>query len=88
MPIDQKRVEAAATMLEGFDLFVLESTGQWQEAARALLTAAYPELASDPPTAWLAPWEPSNEMWTITSADPWPAGSWDAMRDAHTKEPR
>ena len=32
------------------------------DQAEAALRAAYPELASDPPTGWVAPWEASDWM--------------------------
>lgn len=51
----EQRIEAAARVLEEFDLFALESFGEWEVAAKALLRAAYPELMSDPPTGWVAP---------------------------------
>lgn len=102
MPIDPKRVEAAARAIaaaNGDDLdAVPTSNAQWvvqrgefngryrdcnepflpdyMAMAEAAVRAYWPELASDPPTAWVAPLEETEEaFWRMYSA-----------RDAHTKE--
>lgn len=105
MPIDPKRVEAAARAIAGFGPGP-QYDEEWAEAKRwpygemclvqaeNALAAAYPELASDPPTAWVAPWTPTEAMLDASAKEEaWrPAGHWEAhdaypvMRDAHTKE--
>lgn len=48
----EERLKAAGTAI---DLVT-------HEVARRVLEAAFPELFTEPPTAWLAPWEPTPRM--------------------------
>ena len=62
---------------------------QW-DAMGAALDAAFPELAGDSPTAWLAPIEPTEEMWGAGDRecnDDEPLGTvWTAMRQTYLKD--
>lgn len=94
----EERIEAAARVLEEFDLFALESFGEWDVAAKALLRAAFPELMSDPPTGWVAPMEATeamtlafiaSELSLCAKHDSYENSArtgFIAMRDAYTKE--
>lgn len=89
MPIDPKRIEAAFAAYQG----ALDRTPIWTHEKRraalaSALAAAYPELASDPPTAWVAPIDASDAMCTAMEQSGFGLGAnlWDTARDAHTKE--
>lgn len=97
MPIDPKRVEAAARAY-----LASPSTLDDRAMVTGILNAAWPELASDPPTAWVAPRHMTDAMvaaiegkvshmdrstdelvnFDFAQADRF----WRAARDAHTKE--
>ena len=75
MAIEQNRIEAAARARyeRAMALFPETSRVAWSDMhpdGRAFLmmemeqdiAAAYPELASDPPTGWVAPWEATKAM--------------------------
>lgn len=74
MAIDPNRVEAAARAIAGYGPGP-EDDKKWAEAKRWPygksclkmaadgLSAAFPELSSDPPTGWVAPWEDTEDMW-------------------------
>ena len=105
MPIEPKRIEAAARALVLLGQ-AYRSAGQGLptrlQEAEAALAAAWPELASDPPTAWVAPVTPSEAMFdsvvraTNSQMDidddmhgdlvSIAGCTWDAFRDAYTKE--
>lgn len=59
MPIEPKRIEAAARALMSdwgsIDAPTEQELEYALDKAKAVLAAGYPELASDPPTAWVAP---------------------------------
>jgi len=65
-------------------------TAEYQKRARSdaaiAIEAAFPELFTDPPTAWIAPWEATPGMidayWNATHAIT-TADNYAAMRDAH-----
>lgn len=59
----------------------------WDSYARTVIAAAFPELSGDKP-GWIAPWEPTKEMWAagrvVDGYMLHSVGSvWDAMRDAY-----
>lgn len=58
MAIEQKRIEAAARAIEPFVKNQFNARAVAEIAAKIL----FPELASDPPTGWLAPMEATKEM--------------------------
>lgn len=77
MPIEPKRIEAAAREYWSwidpeklFDDLAPEHRSQMMAEMRRLLAAAFPDLASDPPTAWVAPWEVTEAMWIAGSEAP------------------
>lgn len=108
MAIEQKRIEEMCAYLidhlKVTDLGILMTWQDWQinfpataEVVRHIATgaasAAFPELASDPPTGWVAPMEATERMLDVgvdAFADPcWRenvAEGWRMMRDAHIKE--
>lgn len=51
----EARIEAAACQMIAGDAATIED-------AQEILRAAFPELFTDPPTAWLAPWEMTEQM--------------------------
>jgi hypothetical protein len=88
MPIEPKRIEAAARAIHagiypsGFSIddLIPSHRERFQVIAETVLAAAFPELASDPPTAWVAPFS----MAETTTSGLMPIQ--EAARDAHTKE--
>jgi hypothetical protein len=82
MPIETKRVEAA---IEAANEIIIDGAPV-KDFVEAVLAAAWPELASDPPTAWVAPWEATEAMgheMFMQGEDVWEM--WRCARDAHTK---
>ena len=89
------RIERAARAAE--DIAVGDANGRLMnpvEVAKAVLAAAYPELHSDPPTAWLAPMEATEAM-LHARGDPYEETVvdsmeceliWEAMRDAYLRD--
>lgn len=94
MAIEQKRIEDAANHLREIVPIGYEMTDREARFyVRKVLNAAFPELASDPPTGWVAPWEATPTMVAafVDAGMPREAsygsiGAWPAMRDAHRKE--
>lgn len=104
MPHDPRRIEAAArAILREHVADNGDADAIWSEnLARVALDAAFPELSSDPPSAWLAPWEATEAMQAaMGKVTPTHGGHydnyrerdrleqaprWQAARDAHTKE--
>lgn len=82
MTISPDRIEAAARAIIEIDWFVAEDQDRQAEAAKIILEAAFPELASG--SHWLAPREATEEMvhamYCAYGADDQP---WHAMRDAY-----
>ena len=85
----EDRVEAAATALRGIKS--RQETYEWH--AREVLRAAFPELFTTPPQAWIAPWEATETMFEAGyphAADPcWPEDfrkAFGVMRDAHLSQ--
>ena len=79
-----ERIERAARAAEDTAVISMGDyeVMNWRAVVRAALTAAYPELFSDPPTAWIAPMDITGgpiAEW-IDQFD------WQAMRSAHFKE--
>jgi hypothetical protein len=86
----EERIEAAADAI--FE--TRYNDGPALDLARDAIRAAFPELFTDPPTAWIAPWEADGVM-AIAGAhsttvndfefDPYQAMefAFDAMRDSH-----
>lgn len=63
MAIEQKRIEAAArARWKHFDRFSPALRDHALQQAESMISAAFPELASDPPTGWVAPMEPTEDM--------------------------
>lgn len=93
MAIEQKRIEAAMRAY-----LASPSTLEARAMVTGILNAAYPELESDPPKAWVAPWIATEAMRTsmarVTSDEQRvdatvhrsKAKIYEAMRDAHLKE--
>lgn len=93
MAIDPNRVEAAAMVLAANDASERPDWGGFRDIASAALAAAFPELSSDPPTGWVAPWEATGRMVgaAVETADfllgyAKAEELYQAARDAHTKE--
>lgn len=92
MPIEPKRIEAAARALMSDWGSIDAPTEQELEyafdKAKAVLAAGFPELASDPPTAWVAPIKSTlavdGAIWMALNAEG--ADPMQAARDAYTKE--
>lgn len=72
----ERRVELAAKHLLG------DANPDAVDVARDILAAAFPELFSDPPAAWLAPMEPTKAMMRALFM-PGMADAWAKWRDAH-----
>lgn len=106
MNLDQ-RIEAAARAMvpwpweDHTNVSWTDKSASREEAirdARTALQAAFPELFTDPPRAWIAPWEATEGMrgdadaWQATwQAEGGAAGLqdiWSALRDAHLTEPK
>lgn len=103
-----RRIEAAARAIyraeNVYDIMWEElpeiDREQWCEKAAGILEAAAPELFTDPPQAWLAPWDATIGIYgdltrRLASSDAarlfcaqWALGSfsedWQRMRDAYT----
>ena len=85
-----ERVEAACNEFHGDDFVQGGSDyreSRMNEMARAL-QAAYPELHTSPPEAWIAPWETTREMDESVEGDRevWDYSffrDWEDARDAH-----
>lgn len=105
MAIDLKRIEAAARaeFYAQFDgakdapEFVSGYSGRSKEqksieaSVRRILSAAFPELSSDPPTGWVAPWEATHAIASAMEVEgdmDWLAAmaTYEAARTAHLKE--
>lgn len=101
----EQRIEAAARLaycqwtplrFTGWDEQSESAKKKWAEDTREVLAAAFPELMSDPPTGWVAPWNATETIRdTIWGAViPLPEDSqeaaeidvWADARDAYTKE--
>lgn len=101
MAIEQNRIEAAARVRWQRGFARGERQIPWERLSekakrnvirdeREPMEAAFPELASDPPTGWVAPWTETKTMWKAgdaeCNADEEIDVVWSAMRDAHLKE--
>ena len=98
MAIEQNRVEALArwmyvTFANGSALVAWSDVAPdhrklWMSRASMAAEVLYPELASDPPTGWVAPWEATDAMAASIWGCPRDEAqrAWAAMRDAHLKE--
>jgi len=96
MPIDPKRVEAAARAryerLFGlsFDGATDSNRAAHLEDMGIIAADLFPELASDPPTAWVAPGEMTvaiaQQFFDHGCVEGSLTEAWQAARDAHTKE--
>lgn len=80
------RIERAARALaadcaEPFDELSPKLREGFKDDARHILTAAFPELLSTPPTHWLAPWNLDREQAYILDTL-----SWGEFRDAYLKD--
>jgi hypothetical protein len=93
MTIPPARIEAAARAMQELDWFVIEDAERFEEAARIVLTAAFPDLASG--EAWVAPHEASDAMrlafrWfsgdELNEYEAWRVYRDEAMREAHLKD--
>ena len=77
------RIEAAADILSA--MFRM-TTHAPERDARDIIATAFPELFTDPPTAWIAPWEATEVMqdswWDNFNTDDVPT-AYRAMRDVH-----
>jgi hypothetical protein len=75
----EERIEAAAKAVRW-------AIGSHNDLARAALTAAFPELFSSPPEAWLAPWEATESMLdALADPEAYPGSieeAWAKARDA------
>ena len=59
----EERIEAAAREdSEYYDEYPPQTQKMARDIAEKILRAAYPELHSDKPSHWLAPWEMTHEM--------------------------
>ncbi len=106
MPIEQTRIEAAARAMmvdpKLWDISTESYRDEWRGRALDVLAAAFPELASDPPTGWVAPRHMTDVMIEAVEARVSHMDTasdelvnfdfaqadrfWRAARDAHTKE--
>lgn len=104
MAIEQNRIEAMGkycyqqwahgARLVAWEDIATDHKQLWEKYAVELIGIAYPELASDPPTGWVAPWDSSNAIDCAAIDLPAPHARdeeyfeavWSAMRDAHLKE--
>ncbi len=83
-----ERIEAAAKARRGpGGLVSWEDLDEKAKAAaiataRRYLTAAFPELFTDPPTMWLAPWDCDRDMIKATVGQSWRLVDFAAMRDS------
>ena len=88
-----ERIEAAAKAISvdlhgyRYDLAPAKEKRIAKKLATKALRAGYPELHAEPPTAWIAPWEVSEEVedagWV--AMDSAGTNGWVAMRDAHLR---
>lgn len=94
MPIEQKRIEAAAreryehTYGLSWDYAAAATRAAHIKDITAVAKTLFPELASDPPTGWVAPMaltaamsEAQGRVWWYGAEE-----MWQAARDAHIKE--
>lgn len=98
MPIDQARIEALGkycyeqwahgARLVAWEDIAPDHKKLWERHAIELVGIAFPELASDPPKAWVAPWEITAAMGEVQRHKWWYGTEemWRAARDAHLKE--
>ena len=97
-----ERIERAARHMAEYDGEDVNCWRGYADDVARILTAAFPELMSAPPTAWIAPMEATEGMlWhamnadIIVTVDDWGEHTveerhadqaYRAMRDAHLKE--
>ena len=92
MTLSPARIKAAARAMSdqfGFDWDFMsdEWRGDYEDIAAVVLACAFPDLTTDPPTAWLAPITPTDAMLQAASGGPFElAADYAAMRTAHLKE--
>lgn len=77
--MDKRRFEAASAVLDEHGKALAP------EILTTIFKHAFPELFSDPPQAWLAPWEATLEMHRRAEGYYSKAIAYREMRDAHIK---
>ena len=86
------RIEAAARAFiprafeHDDDVALVVQAGARLDAER-VIRAAFRELFTDPPSAWLAPWEVSESMANEMECQFSTEAQWEAARDAHLNLP-
>ena len=90
--MNHARIEAAARALAEMECLDLSELGEqfveeYLDQVRIILAAAFPELASDPPKAWLAPIEATEALLDVIFFNEGNGNwLWRKLRDAHLKD--